>query len=102
MVDTALSSTPHLKRHLKADGPIKVLIVEANRVNQLVLARQLEGHSCIVDVANHGIEALDHIRGTEFWRAGRRRSQPDIHKVESVRKRLSVVLVDVEMPVWTG
>jgi CheY-like chemotaxis protein len=68
-----------------------VLIVEDNLVNQRILAQQLRKLGSTVHVANHGSEALDLIRETVHYK-GR----------EADGKQLSVVLMDLEMPVMDG
>ncbi|KAF2106850.1 hypothetical protein BDV96DRAFT_654410 [Lophiotrema nucula] len=64
------------------DGPsdLQVLLVEDNVINQQVLGRQLKKAGCTVEVANHGLEALDALD----------------------RKTFDVVLMDLEMPVMDG
>lgn len=68
-----------------------VLLVEDNLINQKLLAKQLRRLGCIVHVANHGLEALDFIKTTRYWRdnAG---SGSD----------LTAILMDWEMPVCDG
>jgi len=75
-----------------ASSPLDILIVEDNLVNQKVLQRQLRisGHS--THVANHGGEALDVLRRSVFWNRPRLNEDVDI----------SVVLMDLEMPVMDG
>jgi CheY-like chemotaxis protein len=68
-----------------------ILIVEDNIVNQRILAQQLRKLGSTVHVANHGGEALDLIRETKHFR-GR----------EADGKELSVILMDLEMPVMDG
>lgn len=70
---------------------LKILIVEDNLVNQRVLQKQLRNLGCIVYVANHGGECLDQLRETKFWAGS-----------ESTGKDLTVVLMDLEMPVMDG
>jgi len=70
---------------------IEVLLVEDNLVNQRVLSKQLQRAGCIVHIANHGLEALDFIRTTRYWRANGG-SGPDI----------TVIYMDWEMPVCDG
>ena len=67
-----------------------ILLVEDNLVNQRVLDKQLTkaGHS--VTLANHGREALEHLKGTKVW------------KGNEDAKDLDVVLMDLEMPVMDG
>jgi CheY-like chemotaxis protein len=57
-----------------------VLLVEDNIINQQVLGKQLRKAGCLVDVANHGLEAL--------------------HMLE--KKSFDIVLMDLEMPVLNG
>ncbi|KAK3062045.1 hypothetical protein LTS18_004944 [Coniosporium uncinatum] len=77
----------------KKDNGIKVLIVEDNLVNQRVLQKQLKNVGFSVTVANHGGEALDWLRETNFW-----------HERAKARdgRELHVVLMDQEMPVMDG
>ncbi|QIW98421.1 hypothetical protein AMS68_003939 [Peltaster fructicola] len=70
------------------ESKIHILIVEDNLVNQKVMRNQLERLQYVVTVANHGLEALDHIRKTHFCKKG---GLP-----------LQIVLMDVEMPVCNG
>ena len=70
---------------------LKILIVEDNLVNQRVLQKQLRNLGCVVYVANHGGECLEQLRETNFW-AG----------CESDGKDLTVILMDLEMPVMDG
>lgn len=69
---------------------LAILVVEDNLVNQKVLCKQLHTLGCTVYVANHGVEALDIIKTTMFWR-GAAQGVP-----------LSVVLMDIEMPIMDG
>ncbi|SMQ51115.1 unnamed protein product [Zymoseptoria tritici ST99CH_3D7] len=66
-----------------------VLLVEDNLVNQKVMAKQLRSAGHDVTVANHGQEALDHIRTTHFC-------------VPNGGVELDVVLMDIEMPIMGG
>jgi CheY-like chemotaxis protein len=68
-----------------------ILIVEDNLVNQRILEQQLCKLGSTVHIANHGGEALDLIRETVHYK-GR----------ESNGKQLSVILMDLEMPVMDG
>ncbi|KAF2707300.1 hypothetical protein K504DRAFT_384535 [Pleomassaria siparia CBS 279.74] len=64
----------------RAPQLLDVLLVEDNVINQTVLGRQLKKAGCVVDVANHGLEALEFLD----------------------RKNFDVVLMDLEMPVLNG
>lgn len=68
-----------------------VLIVEDNIVNQKVLQRQLRNCGNNTFVANHGKEALQTLQRSRFW-AGQEAEGVDI----------SVILMDLEMPVMDG
>lgn len=67
---------------------LHVLIVEDNIVNQHVLAKQLRNIGINVTVANHGGEALDHLRTATYCVADR-----------VYTNKLSLILMDWEMPV---
>lgn len=70
---------------------LRVLIVEDNIVNQRVLQKQLKSQGITVHVANHGGEALDKLRESQYWC----KSGPDVVD-------LGVLLMDQEMPVMDG
>jgi CheY-like chemotaxis protein/nitrogen-specific signal transduction histidine kinase len=70
---------------------LSVLVVEDNLINQAVLSKQLRRLGCTVHLANHGQEALAFLEETNFWRGQ-----------EEKGKDLSVVLLDIEMPVMDG
>jgi CheY-like chemotaxis protein len=53
-----------------------VLIVEDNLVNQRVLAKQLRNLGCVVNVANHGREAIDFLERTIYWNRDTSQSSP--------------------------
>lgn len=46
---------------------LQVLVVEDNLLNRKVLVKSLRKEGFGVNVANHGGEALDFLKGTEFW-----------------------------------
>ena len=70
---------------------VRVLIVEDNLVNQKVLQKQLKNVGFPTEVANHGGEALEVLKKSKFW-SGR----------EQDGEELSVILMDLEMPVMDG
>jgi len=72
-------------------SPKHVLIVEDNIVNQKVLSKQLRSAGCIVHVANHGKEALAFLSACRYWNG-----------LETSGTELSIVLMDLEMPVMDG
>ncbi|KAK3177617.1 hypothetical protein K4F52_009618 [Lecanicillium sp. MT-2017a] len=88
-----LTGEPIARRTSTAQvGPLyDVLIVEDNIVNQKVLQRQLRNCGNNTVVANHGQEALQALEKTRFW-AGHEAEGSDI----------SVILMDLEMPVMDG
>lgn len=47
---------------------IEILLVEDNLINQKVLSKQLRRSGWTVNVANHGVEALDFIKTSRYWR----------------------------------
>lgn len=67
---------------------LDVLVVEDNMVNQAVLVKQLRKQGIGVSTANDGLEALAYLDGTEFLKPG--------------GKRLSLILMDLEMPNMDG
>ena len=67
---------------------LEVLVVEDNLVNQTVLVKQLKKQGIGVSTSNDGLEALAFLDGTEFRKVG--------------GKRLSVILMDLEMPNMDG
>jgi CheY-like chemotaxis protein len=82
-------------RELTASQPYpkyNILVVEDNLINQRVLCSQLRKLGCTVHVANHGREALDELHKSTYAK------YPTI----SPPHTLSVVLMDVEMPVMDG
>jgi CheY-like chemotaxis protein len=77
--------------HELAAAELHVLVVEDNLVNQRVLAKQLRILGMKVAVANHGGEALEYLRTTRFCSKG-----------DTAAEKLSLVLMDWEMPVMNG
>ncbi|PSN67097.1 hypothetical protein BS50DRAFT_493331 [Corynespora cassiicola Philippines] len=70
---------------------LKVLIVEDNLVNQRVLQRQLQNQGIATLVANHGGEALEKLKQSQYWKGS---------KADAID--VGVVLMDKEMPVMDG
>ncbi|KAI1779419.1 hypothetical protein F4818DRAFT_455462 [Hypoxylon cercidicola] len=64
-----------------------VLLVEDNLINQQITRRDLITSGCAVEVANHGVEALEKLEKTN--RAGG-------------QFPLSLILMDIEMPIQDG
>ncbi|KAL2070764.1 hypothetical protein VTL71DRAFT_13790 [Oculimacula yallundae] len=88
-----LRDTPPLSSTSAASDPKEwhILIVEDNLVNQRILAQQIRKLGSIVHVANHGVEALELIKETIHYRGREDNGIP-----------LSVILMDLEMPVMDG
>lgn len=87
---TQASTSPSTSLHL--DPSLwHVLIVEDNVVNQRILAQQIRRLGCTVHVANHGEEALSVLRSTRHFNGN------DANATD-----LSVILMDLEMPVMDG
>jgi CheY-like chemotaxis protein len=86
-------NSPTLKPQLVKPRPCSdftILIVEDNLVNQRVLQKQLTNCGFNVYIANNGHESVEFIKTSWFWR-GNKNGLP-----------LSVVLMDIEMPVMNG
>lgn len=121
---TALTSEPPAMYEDTSGGsgpsnnlpPLDVLIVEDNIVNQRVLQRQLDKCGNRTLVANHGGEALDILRQSTYWRdteeSGHFKTTADTSQASldspaitdsvATGKNISVVLMDLEMPVMDG
>ncbi|KAF3765023.1 hypothetical protein M406DRAFT_292291 [Cryphonectria parasitica EP155] len=99
-VEVPLSSTPNKSLDQTASSPDVdtemtieppkiegVLVVEDNMINQQLTRRGLADRGFTVDVANHGLEALEKIRASDRWLGD---------------FPLSLILMDVEMPIQDG
>lgn len=83
--------TPRLKSNYH------ILLVEDNLINQKVLSKQLRSTGSVVHVANHGVEALDYLSRTALWEEN---ASSDSNQGQ--RMMLSLILMDLEMPVMDG
>jgi CheY-like chemotaxis protein len=93
---------------------LHILVVEDNKINQTVLVRQLRLLGCKAYTADHGFEALDFLARTTFFKASlppgpsldrldkdKNSKNKDIKTAESLIP-LSVILMDLEMPIMDG
>ncbi|GAB7346854.1 hypothetical protein MBLNU459_g1939t1 [Dothideomycetes sp. NU459] len=98
--------TPTTPQQPTASSSLHVLVVEDNVINQRVMAQQLRRLGCTVHLANHGLEALEFLETTIHWHDPSRTLQdfaePPSPRTLSSATPLSVVLMDLEMPVLGG
>lgn len=80
--------TEALKPIAAKTGPLHILVVEDNIVNQKVLTKQLRKAGCVVSTADNGLYALTELKKTSYY-------TPD-------GVPLSVILMDWEMPEMNG
>lgn len=94
--DAASASNGDVVRSNSAPPPSElhfhILVVEDNIINQRVLCNQLTKLGCTVQAAGHGGEAIEQIQKTTYWRT----------PLVDSPFNLSVVLMDVEMPIMDG
>ncbi|GAB7350614.1 hypothetical protein MBLNU459_g1180t2 [Dothideomycetes sp. NU459] len=96
LIDSAISESPVV--NIPQRAPLNILVVEDNLINQRVMAQQLKKFGCTVHIANHGVEALAFLRRTDMWRSDPSSNSP----AAAAPLPLSVVLMDLEMPVMDG
>ncbi|KAF2427708.1 hypothetical protein EJ08DRAFT_671585 [Tothia fuscella] len=80
---------------------LHVLVVEDNLINQKVMATQLARANCVVHVANHGLDCLNFLATTTFAQHPKPQYHPSTRK-NSPPINLSIILLDLEMPVMGG
>jgi CheY-like chemotaxis protein len=80
---------------LRPCSDFTILIVEDNLVNQKVLSKQLRNLGFKVEIANNGQESIDFLKRTVFW-------NDDNNHSEQERLPLTLILMDIEMPVMNG
>lgn len=61
------SDSPGTETNVETPKIEGVLVVEDNLINQQITRRGLADHGFTVDVANHGIEALEKLRASDRW-----------------------------------
>lgn len=76
---------------------LRILVVEDNKINQTVLVRQLRLLGCTVYTADNGLEALELLNKSDFHT-----SPAGENGVLMTPIRLSVILMDIEMPIMDG
>lgn len=74
-----------------ANGMISILVVEDNLVNQKIATRQLRSRGFVVHTANHGIEALEFLKMTDYWNDGLQDDK------QSAKVALSLVLMGMSL-----
>jgi CheY-like chemotaxis protein len=97
IASTTVSSTNDSSKPNLDMQTLHILVVEDNKINQNVLVRQLRLLGCTVYTADHGLEALELLSRSNFNISPTRDTgvlTPPIH--------LSVILMDLEMPVMDG
>jgi len=105
---SALSATPStasttlspINNSLMPDFDVQklhILVVEDNKINQNVLVRQLRLLGCTVYTADHGLEALELLGRSNFNISPTRDNGALTPPI-----RLSVILMDIEMPIMDG
>lgn len=85
------SLDPQSRPPMQVTKDMHILIVEDNLVNQKVLSKQLCNAGFSVVVANHGGQALSYLETSRFW-TGK----------EVTGAALSLILMDLEMPIMDG
>lgn len=72
-----------------------ILVVEDNMINQQLIRRGLTDRGFVVDVANHGLEALDKLRASDRW-AGDDTSHPQASTSTPMTPTLSSGMVSMK------
>ncbi|KAF4968578.1 hypothetical protein FSARC_4051 [Fusarium sarcochroum] len=98
-----------LQKHQNPGGNVRldgILVVEDNLINQQITRRGLTDRGYMVDVANHGIEALEKLRRRQGVAPGLGVKTGSSHSGRSNMNPLPIainlVLMDIEMPIQDG
>lgn len=98
-----------LQKHQNPGGNVRldgILVVEDNLINQQITRRGLTDRGYMVDVANHGIEALDKLKrrqgGTPGLGLKAGSSRSGRNNMNPLPIAINLVLMDIEMPIQDG
>ncbi|KAG4270724.1 hypothetical protein FPRO04_02705 [Fusarium proliferatum] len=98
-----------LQKHQNPGGNVRldgILVVEDNLINQQITRRGLTDRGYMVDVANHGIEALDKLKrrqgGTPGLGLKAGSSRSGRSNMNPLPIAINLVLMDIEMPIQDG
>ncbi|KAH7271375.1 hypothetical protein NW759_001236 [Fusarium solani] len=100
-----------LQRHQNPGGNVRldgILVVEDNLINQQITRRGLTDRGYTVDVANHGIEALDKLRRRQgvaprlSLSIGGGGNMSRRSSANPLPIAINLVLMDIEMPIQDG
>ncbi|KAF5018979.1 hypothetical protein F66182_9025 [Fusarium sp. NRRL 66182] len=101
--DTRLQKHQNPGGNVRLDG---ILVVEDNLINQQITRRGLTDRGYMVDVANHGIEALQKLRHRQGFVPGlgleASSSRPGKNNINPLPIAINLVLMDIEMPIQDG
>ena len=89
--ETAVRRASESHKNVSLKENLEFLLVEDNFVNQRVLKKQLSQKGHNVHIANHGLEALDYLKTTRYWRDNK-----------GAGADVDIILMDWEMPTMNG
>lgn len=98
-----------LQKHQNPGGNVRldgILVVEDNLINQQITRRGLTDRGFLVDVANHGVEALEKLKRRQGTVPGLGLNgvagRPGRGNTHSLPIAINLVLMDIEMPIQDG